>query len=104
MADPVAMLEFQIKAAKLPAPVLECKFHPERKWRFDLAWPAQNVALEIDGGIWMRGGGAHSRPANILRDIEKINAAQELGWKVYRATPDMVKSGAALGILERVLK
>lgn len=68
--------------------VEEHPFHPERKWRFDVAIPSLKIAVEIEGGIWKEGGGAHSRPANILRDIEKYNAAIMEGWKVLRVVPE----------------
>jgi very-short-patch-repair endonuclease len=48
-------------------------------------------------------GGAHSLPSNIERDIEKGNAAVMDGWRVLRFTPQMVKSGAAVRLLEKLL-
>ncbi len=66
--------------APLPKPVREYKFHPVRKWRFDFAWPAYRVAVEIDGGTWT--GGAHARGSGIDKDNEKRNSAAELGWRV----------------------
>lgn len=61
----------------------EFQFHPPRRWRFDLAWPASKVAVEIDGGQWMPYGGRHARDA----DREKHNIAVFLGWRVLRFTP-----------------
>lgn len=69
----------------LPAPVTEHRFHPERKWRFDYAWPDAKVALEVEGGVWT--GGRHTSSAGFLKDIEKYNAAARLGWRVLRCTP-----------------
>ena len=69
----------------------EHRFHPRRKWRFDVAWPDMMIAVEIDGGTWIQG--RHSRGAGQSKDNEKINAAQSLGWKVYRFTPTDVKRG-----------
>lgn len=66
------------------------RFHPERLWRFDFAWPQRKIAFEIEGGIWRKGGGAHSHPQNIERDIEKLNAAALLGWRVIRITGKML--------------
>jgi len=66
-----------------PAYVTEHRFHPVRKWRFDYAWPDAKVAFEIEGGIFSRG--AHVRPRGIADDIDKGNAANELGWRVFRA-------------------
>ncbi len=75
------------KAWGLPVPTREHQFMPGRKWRFDYAWPEHRVAVEMEGGIWMRGGGAHSRPANIERDMEKYNAATLRDWRVLRYSP-----------------
>jgi len=80
----------------LAQPVSEYLFHPVRKWRFDFAWPDYKVALECDGGIWKKGGGAHSRPAGIVRDIDKGNAAVLLGWRVIRAAPEDINVGVAM--------
>jgi very-short-patch-repair endonuclease len=66
-------------------PVLEHRFHPVRKWRFDFAWPIYYVALEVDGGIWTRG--AHGRGTGIARDQEKKNEAASLGWLVLSVQP-----------------
>jgi very-short-patch-repair endonuclease len=80
------------KALRLPEPVQELRFHPTRRWRFDYAWPEVMVAVEKEGGVWRRGGGAHSRPTNIARDIEKQTAAALLGWTVLRYQPrDLLK-------------
>lgn len=71
----------------LPLPQREVIFHPSRKWRFDYAWPDHKIAVECSGGIWMKGGGAHSRPKNIQRDMEKYTAAAVLGWRVLSYEP-----------------
>ena len=69
-----------------------------RKWRFDFAWPADQLALEVEGGIWT--GGRHTRGAGFLRDCEKYNTAAVMGWSVLRVTPEQVSSGAALKWVE----
>lgn len=71
----------------LPAPQLEYRFHPERKWRFDFAFPrALNpVALEVDGGIWVYGG--HNRGVQMKKDWEKRNNAAALGWRILYVEP-----------------
>ena len=66
----------------LPAYVAEHRFHPTRQWRFDYAWPAHKVALEIDGASG--GYGRHSRPGGMRADNEKINTATAMGWRVLR--------------------
>lgn len=70
----------------LPAPVPEYRFHATRRWRFDYAWPDDRrggVALEVDGGQWLPGGGRHGSD----RDREKLNVAACLGWRVLRVSP-----------------
>jgi very-short-patch-repair endonuclease len=72
-----------------PEPVREFRFC-ERRWRFDLAWPDVRVAVEIDGGMFVRGG--HNRGPQITKDHEKRNAAVLLGWRVLvYTTIDMNK-------------
>ena len=63
-----------------PEPVAEYRFHPERRWRFDWAFPAHLLAVEWNGGQYAPGGGRH----NSDRDREKILAAQALGWRVLQ--------------------
>lgn len=64
-------------------------FHPTRKWRFDYAWPDKKIAIEFEGGTFIRGG--HTRGAGYAKNCEKYNQAALLGWKVYRFTPDMMR-------------
>lgn len=83
-----------------PDPVTEFRFHPERKWRFDFAWPDAKIAVEIEGGIFI--GGGHSRPKWIVKDMEKYNAATLLGWKVFRFQPKEFNNGWVVEWLDQV--
>lgn len=78
----------------------EYEFHPTRKWLFDFALPSEKIAIEINGGIWRKKGGAH-QGANHYRDMEKLNAAQELGWRVFQFAPEQMNEMFAL--LRRIL-
>lgn len=80
----------------IPEPVCEYQFHKTRRWRFDYAWLAQKVALEVEGGIFgftdpktghRRTGGAHGSITGIKRDIEKYNHAAAMGWLVICCLP-----------------
>lgn len=93
--DPTTLLLLQLHANNIPNPEREYRFHDTRKWRFDFAWPESKVAVEIDGGGFAFGGGKHMQP----RDLEKLNTAASMGWKVYRFSPDMVRKGAAIKFL-----
>lgn len=84
----------------------EVTFHPERKWRFDFAFfrtdgtPAF-VAVEYDG-IMFRNA-SHSSMSGILRDSEKINHAQALGWSVYRCNAKTIGDGTFYALIDSVL-
>lgn len=77
--------------------VKEYRFHPKRKWRFDYAFPAVKLALEVEGGVWTRG--RHTRPQGFLNDIEKYNTATLLGWRILRTTPDELYTNCTLNML-----
>lgn len=99
VSAPEAEFALHCRAHKLN-PVPEFKFHPVRKWRFDFCFPAQMLAIEIEGGIW---GGRHTRGGGFSADCEKYNHATLLGWRLMRFTPDMVKSGEAVQMVKEAL-
>jgi very-short-patch-repair endonuclease len=82
--------------------VYEYRFHPVRKWRFDVAFPKQRVALEIEGAVWTQG--RHTRGKGFSGDMEKYNTATQMGWQVYRCTWQDVESGQATELLKGVLE
>ncbi len=90
----------EIKAAGLPAPELEFKFHPTRKFRFDLAWPIDMVALEIHGAVWAQG--RHTRGGGFESDREKVNTATLLGWRVLEYSTGQIKQGAPIKDLQEL--
>lgn len=79
----------------------EYRFHPVRKFRFDVAWPDAMVAAEIDGGVWT--GGRHTTGAGFIRDQEKTNLAALAGWRVFRFTWKDVDSGQMADVLTQAL-
>ena len=82
-------------------PTREYRFHPTRKWRFDYAIPALKIAIECDGGIWTHG--RHVSPTGFLRDMEKFNAAAELGWAILKFTPDQLVSHDAIATIRATI-
>lgn len=86
----------------LPEPCFEYQFHPVRRWRFDLAWPEQRVAVEVDGGIWIRGG--HNRGAQIKKDWEKRNEATAMGWQILFCEPRDLCLDAMVELLKRTIQ
>lgn len=97
-------LDHQVRLVGLPEPVKELMFAPPRRWRFDLAWEAKKLAVEIEGGVFMAGGSRHSRGRGFENDCEKYAEALIRGWRVLRVTTDMVRDGRALGYIERFWK
>lgn len=82
-------------------PDFEWRFHPDRKWRFDIVFLPESakVAVEVQGGAFVYG--AHSRGAGMIKDMEKLRAALELGWLVTYCTPEDV---CMLWMVEHVRK
>jgi hypothetical protein len=90
-----------LEQSKLPAPVREFKFAPQRQFRFDFAWPARGLAVECEGGIWSRG--AHTRGLHFAQDCTKYNLAAMLGWRVLRLTEVHLRDGSAFELLQSAL-
>ena len=97
---PVDTLVEQLRQYGAPAPQREYRFAPldaagkhVRQWRADLAWPALQLAVEIDGGMYT--GGRHGGSPSVERDLEKRAAYAILGWRVLHVTPTQVKRGIA---------
>ena len=101
MSAPEDTLALHIRINEFPAPEREYRFRPPRRWRFDFAWPAQKLAVEVEGGIYR--GGRHTSIAGFTGDCEKYNEAALDGWRVLRVTPAQVDSGAAIDWLRRAL-
>lgn len=82
--DPLRFQAFlrALSIAGIVAPLVEHKFCPSRRWRFDFAWPSQLVSVECEGGIFNYG--RHNRPMGFIRDCEKYSMAAEIGWRVLR--------------------
>jgi very-short-patch-repair endonuclease len=85
-------------------PVAEHRFHPVRRWRFDWAWPAERLAIEVEGGVFLPGGGRHTRGAGFTADCEKYAEAAILGWRVIRVLPRWIDDGRARVYAARALR
>lgn len=106
-----AEFAWQLTAEQIPF-VRELCFAPPRKWRFDFAFPAYRIAVEIEGGTdgfrnpqtgeWVSHG-RHQSKDGIARDIEKYNAAARLGWVVFRYTRRRIIDGTASLELKGIL-
>lgn len=86
----------------------EFRFHPVRKWRADFCL-AKGILVEVDGGNHMvkqnpftgrfSAVGRHTKD----EDYRKLNAAAQLGYRVLRFSPAMVKSGEAIATIKAVI-
>ena len=89
------------RAIHLPEPVREFRFHPERMWRADFAWPDAKLLVECDGGA--HGQGRHTRGASFEADLEKLNTATLMGYAVLRYTGKTIKDGTAVDQVQQFL-
>lgn len=99
------LLLSQIRRAGLPEPVREFRFHPVRRWRFDLCWPDAMLAVECEGAIWRQG--RHTRGAGFVGDCEKYAEGNLLGWHIYRIPePWITRTGGekAIRLITRALR
>ena len=89
-------------AEKLPVPEFEFEFHNKRKWRFDAAYPDVKIAIEFEGGVYRKGGGAHQHAKRFLGDMDKYNEAALAGWRVLRVPTH--KPDGLIELLHRAFK
>ena len=92
------------KVYGIPEPVAEFKFHPKRRWKFDWAWVDRKIACEVDGGLWVAGGGRHNRPVTMIKDNEKFNNAALLGWRILKFTPQQFRNGEAAEFIKLIIE
>lgn len=111
------ILIYLLEAKGLPHPVREHRFDPERKWRFDLAWPDRMLAVEVEGGVHEGAGrgrgrcgsggsvrGRHLRAEGFRGDMEKYNRAVVLGWRLLRTTPEGLYTEDMVAMIAAVLR
>jgi hypothetical protein len=90
---------FLWRVAQGPALEREFGFHPARKWRADFAHLESRTLMEIEGGIFMRAGGRHTRGSGYANDAEKYLEAALAGWRVLRLTERQLE----IGTIERIV-
>ena len=93
----------QLMENQLDIPKAEYRFLKKRRFRFDFAWPDIMIAMEVEGGVWMKGGGGHTTGKGYTRDLEKYNLATLHGWKVYRFTTQDVTKEIAISFMSNIL-
>ena len=95
------LLLAQIQQAGIPEPCRETRFHPLRRWRLDMSWPALHLAVEIEGGT--KSKSRHTNCIGYENDCRKYNEAVLHGWRLLRFTGDMIQQGEALAMLIRAM-
>ena len=97
-------LTFQLRACGLDWGMqTQFQFDAGRKWRADFAWPYKMLLVELEGGIYQKGGGWHQSVQRMISDKDKYNRAEVMGYHVLRFFGEDVKSGAAINMIEAVL-
>lgn len=75
----------------------EYRFALDRRYRFDFRiTEVEDLAVEIDGGC-------HTVRARFASDLDKHALALLYGFRVLRVSPEQVRSGEALALIERLL-
>lgn len=82
----------------------EFYFSPERLYRLDYAIPDLKIGIEVNGGVWSKGNSGHSSGTGIMRDYEKSNLAQTLGWKILSVVPSQMDSLEIIALVRRLSK
>ncbi len=90
------------KIAGLPAPQKEALFNPKRKWRVDYFWPEYNLAVEVQGGVFIRG--RHVSGAGSVNDMEKFNYLTLFGYRLLLFTPKQVETGYASAMIRAFIR
>lgn len=90
------------KTHGLPVPVMEHRFHPQRRWLIDVAWPDLKLGVELQGGVFVRG--AHARGTQYRKDCEKLNTAQLMGWRLLWFTYPDLNDGSATAMIREALE
>jgi hypothetical protein len=105
----IELFAWHLRSNLIQAPEREYVFHPTRKWRFDFAWPALLVAVEIEGlvvrklGGQLVLGGRHATIGGFQEDCIKYAEAACLGWHVLRFNQALVRKLDALDFTIRAL-
>jgi very-short-patch-repair endonuclease len=86
------------RVAQGPPLEREVKFHASRRWRADFAHMESRTLIEIEGGIFLPGGGRHNRGGGYAKDAEKYLEAVLAGWTVIRLTDKQLE----IGSIERI--
>ena len=100
ISKPEDMLALQMDALGITYE-REVKVIPGRQFRWDFKLKGTALLIEVQGGIWQKGG--HSTGRGISRDCQKQTLAALYGWHVMLFTTKMIEDGEAIGYVEKYL-
>lgn len=75
----------------------EFRFHDTRRWEVDFCYPQFFIAIECEGGTWIRDkdgnlvGGRHQQGNGFVKDVEKYNALTMSGYSLLRFSTSHIK-------------
>ncbi|SMG32413.1 hypothetical protein [Sphingobacterium psychroaquaticum] len=81
----------------------EFYFCTDRLFRIDYAIPEFKIAIEQEGGIFMKGNSGHSSGTGIARDMEKNNLLVSMGWRLIRRQPSEMLTIETISLLKQIL-
>lgn len=99
---PVDQFVAQLQAVGIQGFTRELQAIPGRKFRIDVAFPAERLAVECMGGVFQMG--RHTRGAGYTKDCEKACLLAIEGWHLMPVTSDQIKAGLALKWVESALR
>ena len=102
----MSQLELELRGQLLMAGLtkgieIEYRAIPGRRFRWDIAYPAAKLLVEIQGGVWRKGG--HTSGVGVTRDCLKANLATLLGFRCLSVTSNQIKDGSALRWIQEAL-
>lgn len=103
---PAERLALLLRAHRIPFE-REFIFAPPRKYRADFVLPSKakgTVLLEVEGGVWLQGGGGHQRGKGFTKDVRKYELAREKGYQVVRILPETIDSGECIAWVLKALE
>lgn len=79
------------------------KIVPGRQYEADAAIPSLKIAIEYQGGAFMKKSG-HTNLQGVRRDHYKANAAQLNGWLFLQFGPIETRTGEAMNVIECAIR
>lgn len=104
-------LETKLREAKIEGWTREVPFgglDGTREWRFDFGFRDESgkvvLAVEVQGGLMIKGSRSHGSPQGAKKDYEKLAHAGFCGILCIQVTPGMIADGAAVELIQKGLE